>query len=143
MPVSATSSDCRQKALSLPRSRNSPPCGHLRPGLAQPRMLEEMLNVSRALERPIAMFVDQSDDAMFGAAIEAGISAYVVDGSQGQGQANTRARNPAFQCLFAPSERAESARTELAECEIIERQTAADDEPQGSRPITDRAALQL
>ncbi|MFB0875776.1 MULTISPECIES: ANTAR domain-containing response regulator [unclassified Sphingobium] len=42
--------------------------------------LEEMLTVSRALARPIAMFVDQSDDAMIGAAIDAGISAYVVDG---------------------------------------------------------------
>jgi response regulator NasT len=42
--------------------------------------LEEMLMVSRALARPIAMFVDQSDDAMIGAAIDAGVSAYVVDG---------------------------------------------------------------
>lgn len=42
--------------------------------------LEEMLAVSRALARPIAMFVDQSDEAMIGAAIDAGISAYVVDG---------------------------------------------------------------
>ena len=42
--------------------------------------LEEMLAVSRALARPIAMFVDQSDDQMIGAAIDAGISAYVVDG---------------------------------------------------------------
>ncbi|HWI85881.1 MAG TPA: ANTAR domain-containing protein [Sphingomonas sp.] len=43
-------------------------------------MLEEMLAVSRALARPIAMFVDQSDDDMIGAAIDAGVSAYVVDG---------------------------------------------------------------
>ena len=43
-------------------------------------MLEEMLVVSRALARPIAMFVDQSDDIMIGAAIDAGVSAYVVDG---------------------------------------------------------------
>lgn len=42
--------------------------------------LEEMLAVSRALARPIAMFVDQSDAAMIGAAIDAGVSAYVVDG---------------------------------------------------------------
>ena len=42
--------------------------------------LEEMLVVSRALARPIAMFVDQSDDDMIGAAIDAGVSAYVVDG---------------------------------------------------------------
>jgi response regulator NasT len=42
--------------------------------------LEEMLAVSRALARPIAMFVDHSDEAMIGAAIDAGVSAYVVDG---------------------------------------------------------------
>ncbi len=42
--------------------------------------LEEMLTVSRALAKPIAMFVDQSDDSMIGAAIDAGVSAYVVDG---------------------------------------------------------------
>ena len=42
--------------------------------------LEEMLAVSRALARPIAMFIDQSDEQMTGAAIDAGVSAYVVDG---------------------------------------------------------------
>src|SRR3546814_14952577 len=42
--------------------------------------LEEMLTVIRALARPIAMFVDQSDESMIGAAIDAGVSAYVVDG---------------------------------------------------------------
>jgi response regulator NasT len=43
-------------------------------------LLEHMFLVSRAVQRPIAMFVDQSDeDAMF-RAIEAGVSAYVVDG---------------------------------------------------------------
>ena len=42
--------------------------------------LEEMLMVSRALAKPIAMFVDRSDDAMIAAAIDAGVSAYVVDG---------------------------------------------------------------
>ena len=42
--------------------------------------LEEMLLVSKALARPIAMFVDESDDMMIGAAIDAGVSAYVVDG---------------------------------------------------------------
>lgn len=42
--------------------------------------LEEMLAVSRALAKPIAMFVDKSDEHMIGAAIDAGVSAYVVDG---------------------------------------------------------------
>lgn len=43
-------------------------------------MLEESFALSRAVARPIAMFVDQSDDASIADAVDAGISAYVVDG---------------------------------------------------------------
>ncbi len=43
-------------------------------------MLEQMFRVSRAVKRPIAMFVDQSDSASIAAAIDAGVSSYVVDG---------------------------------------------------------------
>lgn len=43
-------------------------------------VLEEYFAVSRALDRPIAMFVDESDDEMIGLSIDAGVSAYVVDG---------------------------------------------------------------
>jgi response regulator NasT len=43
-------------------------------------MLEEYFAVSRALARPIAMFVAESDDDAIAASIDAGVSAYVVDG---------------------------------------------------------------
>ncbi len=43
-------------------------------------VLEEYFAVSRALARPIAMFVDESDDEAIAEAINAGVSAYVVDG---------------------------------------------------------------
>jgi response regulator NasT len=43
-------------------------------------MLENMFQLSRAVKRPIAMFVDRSDRAAIEAAVEAGVSAYVVDG---------------------------------------------------------------
>ena len=43
-------------------------------------VLEEYFAVSRALARPIAMFVDESDDEAIAASIDAGVSAYVVDG---------------------------------------------------------------
>jgi len=43
-------------------------------------MLENMFQLSRAVKRPIAMFVDRSDVASIEAAVEAGVSAYVVDG---------------------------------------------------------------
>jgi response regulator NasT len=43
-------------------------------------VLEESFAISRALARPIAMFVDQSDERSIAEAVDAGISAYVVDG---------------------------------------------------------------
>jgi two-component system, response regulator / RNA-binding antiterminator len=43
-------------------------------------ILEELALASGPLERPVAMFVDRSDAQLTRAAIEAGVSAYVVDG---------------------------------------------------------------
>jgi response regulator NasT len=42
--------------------------------------LEQMFQVSRAVRRPVAMFVDQSDTASIQASVDAGVSAYIVDG---------------------------------------------------------------
>lgn len=42
--------------------------------------LEQMFQVSRSVRRPIAMFVDASDSATIQAAVDAGVSTYVVDG---------------------------------------------------------------
>jgi response regulator NasT len=42
--------------------------------------MEHLFQLTRTLERPIAMFVDRSDTASIEAAVEAGVSAYVVDG---------------------------------------------------------------
>ncbi|APH57569.1 Nitrate response regulator NasT [Granulibacter bethesdensis] len=49
-------------------------------GNPQRDMLEEMFRLSRSVRRPVAMFVDRSDQAGIEAAVEAGVSAYVVDG---------------------------------------------------------------
>ena len=43
-------------------------------------VLEQMFQVSRRVARPVAMFVDQSDTASIQAAVDAGVSAYIVDG---------------------------------------------------------------
>ena len=43
-------------------------------------VLEHMFQVSRAATRPVAMFVDRTDQSMIEAAVEAGVSAYIVDG---------------------------------------------------------------
>src|ERR1700756_1906367 len=45
-------------------------------------VLEQMFQVSRAVKRPVAMFVDQSDTASIEAAVDAGVSAYIVGGLQ-------------------------------------------------------------
>src|SRR5207237_4915319 len=84
--------------------------------------LEEMLAVSRALARPIAMFVDQSDESMIGAAIDAGVSAYVVDGLRKERVKSILdlaiGRFNAFQKLRAERD---EARTQLAERKSIDR----------------------
>lgn len=45
-------------------------------------MLEELALASGPQERPVAMFVDRSEEGLAKTAIEAGVSAYVVDGLQ-------------------------------------------------------------
>ena len=45
--------------------------------------MEELTLAAGPLERPVAMFVDRSDQGLTRAAIEAGVSAYVVDGLKG------------------------------------------------------------
>ena len=43
-------------------------------------MLEELTLASSPMERPVAIFVDRTDEDAMKSAIEAGVSAYVVDG---------------------------------------------------------------
>lgn len=43
-------------------------------------LLEQMFQVSKVVKRPIAMFVDQSEGSDIEAAVEAGVSTYIVDG---------------------------------------------------------------
>jgi response regulator NasT len=43
-------------------------------------VLEQMFQVSRIAKRPVAMFVDQADSASIQASVDAGVSAYIVDG---------------------------------------------------------------
>lgn len=49
-------------------------------GNPQRDFLEHMFRLTRAIRKPIAMFVDQSSDEAMLEAMEAGVSAYVVDG---------------------------------------------------------------
>ncbi len=71
--------------------------------------LEELALASGPLDRPVAMFVDRSDEGLSAAAIEAGVSAYVVDGLQSQ-----RVK-PVIDAAIARFRMFQRMRTELAE----------------------------
>jgi response regulator NasT len=83
--------------------------------------LEHMFEVSRLARRPIAMFVDRSDSAAVQAAIDAGVSAYVVDGLRKERVRSildvTISRFRAFERLQSELREARSA---LEERKIIE-----------------------
>ncbi|MDR3374576.1 MAG: ANTAR domain-containing protein [Ancalomicrobiaceae bacterium] len=85
-------------------------------------VLEQMFQVSRTVKRPVAVFVDQSDTAMIEAAVDAGVSAYIVDGLKKERIKPildmTISRFNAFDRL---SRELEQARSELAERKVIER----------------------
>jgi response regulator NasT len=85
-------------------------------------MLENMFQLSRAVKRPIAMFVDRSDRASIEAAVEAGVSAYVVDGlKQDRVKPILDMAIVRFNAFSRLSRELEEARGELEERKIIER----------------------
>ena len=85
-------------------------------------VLEQMFQVSRAVKRPVAMFVDQSDAASIEAAVDAGVSAYIVGGLR-----KDRVKNILDLCIsrfnsFARlRDELERARTALEERKVIDR----------------------
>jgi response regulator NasT len=87
--------------------------------------LEQMFQVSRVARRPIAMFVDKSDSATVQAAVDAGVSAYVVDGLRKERVKSildvTVSRFHAFDRLHAELRQAKSA---LEDRKIIEQAKA-------------------
>src|SRR6195256_763968 len=85
-------------------------------------VLEQMFQVSRAVKRPIAMFVDQSDTASIQASVDAGVSAYIVGNLQKERIKSildlTISRFNAFSRLQGELDRAKSA---LEERKVIDR----------------------
>jgi len=85
-------------------------------------VLEQMFQVSRAVRRPIAMFVDQSDTASIEASVDAGVSAYIVGNLQKERIKSildlTISRFNAFARLQSELDRAKSA---LEERKVIDR----------------------
>ncbi|PSJ63253.1 ANTAR domain-containing response regulator [Kumtagia ephedrae] len=85
-------------------------------------MLENMFQLSRAVKRPIAMFVDRSDRASIEAAIEAGVSAYVVDGlKQERVKTILDMAISRFNAYSRLTRELEEARSELAGRKVIDR----------------------
>lgn len=85
-------------------------------------MLENMFRLSRVVKRPIAMFVDNSDTASIEAAVDAGVSAYVVDGLRKErvkpilDMAISR-----FRAFSRMAQELEDARSELENRKVVER----------------------
>lgn len=85
-------------------------------------VLEEYFAVSRALAKPIAMFVDESDDDAIAASIDAGVSAYVVDGlSTGRIRPLVDVAVRRFNAVSRMQSDLAEARGQLAERENIDR----------------------
>ncbi|KLK90802.1 chemotaxis protein CheY [Microvirga vignae] len=85
-------------------------------------VLEQMFQVSKLVSRPVAMFVDRSDDGMIQAAVEAGVSAYVVDGLRKERvKAIVDMAVSRFNAFDRLQRELVAARNELASRKIIER----------------------
>ena len=85
-------------------------------------ILEQMSGVSRQVERPVAMFVDRSDSTMMQAAVDAGISAYVVDGLRAERiKSILDIAILRFNAFARLQRELTEARSELADRKLIER----------------------
>lgn len=93
-------------------------------GLENPNrdVLESMFQISRAVKRPIAMFVDRSDEASIEAAVDAGVSAYIVDGlKQERVRPILKMAISRFNAFSRLSRELEEARGELEDRKLIDR----------------------
>jgi response regulator NasT len=85
-------------------------------------VLESMFQISRAVKRPIAMFVDKSDEASIEAAVDAGVSAYIVDGlKQERVRPILKMAISRFNAFSRLSRELEEARGELENRKLIDR----------------------
>ncbi|PRD44923.1 two-component system response regulator [Phyllobacterium phragmitis] len=85
-------------------------------------MLESMFQLSRSVNRPIAMFVDRSDQSTIEAAVEAGVSAYIVDGlRQERVKPILDMAISRFNAFSKMARELEEARSELENRKIIDR----------------------
>jgi response regulator NasT len=85
-------------------------------------VLEQMFQMSRIVKRPVALFVDQSDTASIEAAMDAGVSAYVVDGLKKERIKHILDMSISrFRVYSRLQEELERAKTALEERKVIDR----------------------
>ena len=85
-------------------------------------LLESMFQLSRAVKRPIAMFVDRSDTASIEAAVDAGVSAYIVDGLRKERvKPILQMAISRFNAFSRMARELEEARTELENRKLVDR----------------------
>jgi response regulator NasT len=85
-------------------------------------VLEDMQWIHREQPRPIVMFVDESDSESIRAAVDAGVSAYVVNGLKaGRVRPIVEVAIARFRAFQALRGELEAARTSLADRKVIDR----------------------
>lgn len=104
-------------------------------------MLESFFQLSRAVQRPIAMFVDKSDEASIEAAVDAGVSAYIVDGlKQERVRPILKMAISRFNAFSRLSRELEETRGELENRKVIDRAKGL---LMRTRGLSEEAAYQL
>lgn len=87
--------------------------------------VEQMFRVSREVKRPIAMFVDETDQERTMSAIKAGVSAYIVDGLRRERiKPIVEVAISRFQAYSELERRAVDAESKLTERKTIDRAKA-------------------
>jgi len=112
-------------------------------GLENPRrdVLEQMFQVSKLASRPVAMFVDDAEQDMIEAAVNAGVSAYVVDGlRKDRVKAIVEMAISRFNAFDRLQRELDAAKAELAGRKVIERAKGI---LMRSRQITEEEAYAL
>lgn len=85
-------------------------------------LLEHLFQVSKLADRPVAMFVDRSEASTMQSAVEAGISAYVVDGlKSGRVKAVIDLAVLRFDAVARLRRELSEAKSELAARKVVER----------------------
>ncbi|KAA2235664.1 ANTAR domain-containing response regulator [Salinarimonas soli] len=85
-------------------------------------LLEQLFHVTRVVARQVAMFVDRTDPAMMEAAVDAGVSAYLVDGLRPERvKSIIDVAILRFNAFCRHQRELVDARTELADRKVIER----------------------